>query len=235
MDALAPLAYMNCPRLSLALHALATLFCNGHAIALRRYSTQSPETVKECILLSLMCAMVGSVAGAQSSPPVTQCIGSASLVFSDSVSFFLDAPSGWVLDCKAGKRDGVMTVLYRTGESWRTGQAVMYANVLTPKGSTVEGFDARVRNEVASWSAGVPDAKVTVGRRIPTKAGQSAIVRKFTSASKDLFEIVAYVPRGRVIPILAMTARSGTAFTHALPAFERLVRSYAPGPSVQGR
>ena len=155
--------------------------------------------MKECILLSLMCAMVGSVAGAQSSPPVTQCIGSASLVFSDSVSFFLDAPSGWVLDCKAGKRDGVMTVLYRTGESWRTGQAVMYANVLTPKGSTVEGFDARVRNEVASWSAGVPDAKVTVGRRIPTKAGQSAIVRKFTSASKDLVEIVAYVPTSELV------------------------------------
>ena len=197
-------------------------------------TTLRPE-VKVGLIVGLAFAMVATKASAQSQTPAKQCVGASSLVFRDTVSFFLDAPTGWTLDCAAGKGDGVLTVLYRVGETWRTGPAVLYANVLTPKGATVLSFRERVQAEVTEWIAGVPDAKVTVRKSIPTKDGKTAVVRQFSSGSRSLFEIVAYVPRGRVIPILAMTAHSNRAFADALPAFERLVRSYAPGPTVQVR
>jgi hypothetical protein len=191
--------------------------------------------MKGRVLVCLLFVLVGSAAAAQSNAPAKQCVGASTLVYSDTVAFFLDAPTGWVLDCNAGKGDGVLTALYRTGETWRTGQAVMYANVLTPKGAPVLPFAERIQGEVADWTARVPDAKVVVRSNIPLKVGKAAVVRQFSSVSKGLYEIVAYVPRGRVTPILAMTARSSVAFEQALPAFERLVRSYAPGPTVQVR
>ncbi|HEY0582999.1 MAG TPA: hypothetical protein VGE94_12505 [Chloroflexota bacterium] len=43
-----------------------------------------------------------------------------------------------------------------------------------------------------------------------------------------MIEVVAYVPRGPIMPLLTMTARSERAFNDALPAFRRLVQSYVP-------
>jgi hypothetical protein len=164
-----------------------------------------------------------------------KCGGQSSLIYADSVSFFLEAPAGWTIDCEAGKNDGPITVLYRIGESWRTGEAVMYANVLTLDAAGPKAFQRRIATEVADWKSRVPDAHITVGKTIRTRDGAVAAVRHFSSKEKGLHEAVAYVPRGRVTPLLAMTARSATAFAHALPDFERLVRSYALGPVVTVR
>jgi hypothetical protein len=57
---------------------------------------------------------------------------------------------------------------------------------------------------------------------------EKAAVRHFESPTAQLFEVVAYVPRGPVMPLLTMTARSERAFNDALPAFRRLVQSYTP-------
>jgi hypothetical protein len=161
------------------------------------------------------------------------CVGPSTLVYADTVSFFLDAPRGWILDCNAGKDQGPLTVLYRVNESWRTGKAVMYATVLTDSGVPSTLFSKRVDAEVADWRQRVPDARVATLASLPMKGGGKAAVRRFQSPSKQLFEIVAYIPRGRIMPLLTMTARTESAFKDALPAFNRLVRSYAPGPVVK--
>lgn len=127
------------------------------------------------------------------------CVGRSTLVYADTVSFFLDAPPGWILDCNAGKDQGPLTVLYRVGESWRTGQAVMYAIVLTDRNARLS-FSKRVDAEVAEWRRDVPDARVVAMLPIRTNDGTRASVRRFQSA---------------------------------LPAFTRLVQSYAPEPRVK--
>ena len=162
------------------------------------------------------------------------CGGASSLVYSDSVSFFLSAPPGWILDCEAGRAQGALTVLYRTGESWRTGQAVMYASVMTDTAKQPRSFAARVKHEALDWQARVPDAVVSQRPSVKLKDGSIVQVRQFSSRADHLIEIVAYFPRGRVMPMVTMTGRTQRVFNQALPAFSQLVRSYGIGPTVKG-
>lgn len=161
------------------------------------------------------------------------CKGASSIVYRDSVSFLLDAPKGWILDCEAGRTDGPLTVLYRVGESWRDGRAVMYANLLSLDPDADSAIARRIDAEVRDWTQRVGDAVVTREPSIRTRGGIVAHVRRFVSRAHGLHEIVAYVPRGREMPLLAMTARSSQAFDEALPAFRAMVRSYAIGPRVR--
>lgn len=158
------------------------------------------------------------------------CVGQASVLSADTATFLVQAPPGWTLDCEAGKDQGPLTVLYRVGESWRTGAAVMYVSVLTEQAPRSRSFTKRVDTEVADWKRRTPDARVTVLPSLATKMGgtKKAAVRRFQSPATELFEVVAYVPRGRIMPLLTMTARSEMAFNDALPAFRRLVQSYSP-------
>lgn len=161
------------------------------------------------------------------------CKGAHSIVYRDSVSFILDAPKGWVLDCEAGRGDGPLTVLYRVGESWGNGQAVMYANLLSLELGADSAIARRIDAEVRDWKERTGDAVVTREPDIRTGGGIVVPVRRFVSRAHGLHEIVAYIPRGPDMPILAMTARSRQAFDKALPAFRALVRSYAVGPTMR--
>ena len=160
------------------------------------------------------------------------CKGASSLVYRDSVSFILDAPRGWTLDCEAGRNDGPLTVLYRVGESWRDGQAVMYANLLPLEPGADTTMAKRIDAEVRDWTQRTGDAVVTRDSSIRTAGGIVVPVLRFVSKTHGLQEIVAYIPRGREMPVLAMTARSSEAFEGALSAFRALVHSYAIGPTV---
>jgi hypothetical protein len=185
--------------------------------------------MKPSYLVSLVLVFAAPSLSAQA----PSCRGRSALVYADTISFFLEAPAGWLIDCEAGKSQGALTVLYRVGESWETGRAVMYASVLTDGDSTPIPFSKRVQGEVADWRGRVPDARVNSLASLTVKGGGRAAVRRFQSPSRHLFEIVAYIPRGRIMPLLTLTARNEKEFNRALPAFKRLVRSYAPGPVVK--
>jgi hypothetical protein len=179
------------------------------------------------LAVSILCI---AVAPAQAQ---RACKGPSALVHSDTVSFLLDAPKGWILDCEAGRSDGPLTVLYRVGESWRDGHAVMYASMLHLAPGGDPDMSKRIEAEMRQWKSRVTDAVVARGQSIRTRSGLVVPVRRFTSKANGLHEAVAYVPRGPDMPVLAMTARSAVAFENALPAFEALVRSYAVGPTVR--
>lgn len=156
------------------------------------------------------------------------CVGAASVISVHTASFLLKAPRGWTFDCEAGKDQGPLTVLYRVGESWRAGDAVMYVSVLTERPDHPRSFAKRVDAEVADWRRRAPDVRVTKLPEMSTNEGGAtkAAVRRFQSPTEHLSEIVAYVPRGPIMPLLTMSARSERAFQAALPAFRRFVQSY---------
>jgi hypothetical protein len=170
------------------------------------------------------------IATAPGSSAQTPCVGRASVVSADTATFLVQAPTGWILDCKSGKDDGPLTVLYRDGESWRDGKAVMYVSALTDRKARPMPTSRRIDDEVAEWRSRASDIKVTTLPPLATGrgVGPRAQVRRFESPSEQLFEIVAYVPRSRIMPILVMTARSVRAFNEALPAFQQFVSSYEP-------
>jgi hypothetical protein len=160
----------------------------------------------------------------------------SALLYHDSASFFVDPPRGWVIDAsELARAQGPIALFYRRGESWRTGDAVMYANVITLKGSGPNALATTIREEVARWSAAAGDAVVTSLPDIRSNTDHIASVRKFVSRNRRTHEAVAYIRQGSVVPLLVLIARSEAALAGAYPDFERLVKSYGPGPVISQR
>jgi hypothetical protein len=158
----------------------------------------------------------------------------SALLYHDSASFFVDPPSGWILDAsELARAQGPIAVFYRHGESWRSGDAVMYANVIRLRGTGADALAETIREQIARWSAAAGDAVVTDLPDIRSNNGQVASVRKFVSRARRTHEAVAYIRHGSVVPLLVLVARSEAAFAGAYPDFERLVKSYAPGPVIR--
>ena len=149
-------------------------------------------------------------------------------------SFFVTAPNGWVFDdSEVARAQGPMALFYRRGESWRSGEAVMYANVLTLLGTAPNALANTIDAEIARWSTAAGDAVVTPLVDIRTGTGDVAKVRKFVSGARQAHEVVAYIRNGSTVPILVIIARSEEALVDAYPDFVRLVMSYSPGPLVR--
>ena len=187
-----------------------------------------------------MCSAVAAfVLGASDAECQVRQQGSTSstrsaLVYHGRTSFFVNTPNGWVIDdSEAARAQGPIAVFYRRGESWRSGDAVMYANVLTLLGTAPNALATTIDAEVARWSTAAGDAVVTALVDIRTGTGEAAKVRKFVSRSRRTHEVVAYVRNGSTVPILVVLARSEEALVDAYPDFVRLVKSYAPGPLVR--
>jgi hypothetical protein len=191
------------------------------------------------VALQACCAIAALLLAASEAECQVQQQGSTSstrsaLHHNGRTSFFVNAPQGWILDdSDAARAQGPMAVLYRRGESWRSGDAVMYANVLTLLGRAGSALANTIDVEVARWSAAAGDAVVTPLVDIVTNTGDVAKVRKFVSATSRTHEVVAYIRNGSTVPIIVVVARSEEALVDAYPDFVRLVKSYAPGPLVR--
>ena len=191
------------------------------------------------VTLHTCCGIVAIVLAAGEADCQVQQQGSTSstrsaLRYHGRTSFFVTPPSGWVLDdSDAARAQGPMAVFYRRGESWSSGDAVMYANLLTPLGTAPNALATTIDAEVARWSASAGDAVVTPLIDIGTNTGDVAKVRKFVSRGRRTHEVVAYIRNGSTVPILVVVTRSEEALEDAYPDFVRLVKSYAPGPLVR--
>ncbi len=189
--------------------------------------------------LHMCCGILAIVLAAGDAECQVQQQGSTSSTrsavrYHGRTSFFVTPPNGWVLDdSDAARAQGPMALFYRRGESWRSGDAVMYANLLTPLGTAPSALATTIDAEVARWSASAGDAVVTPLIDIRTETGDVAKVRKFVSRARRTHELVAYIRNGSTVPILVVVARSEEALVDAYPDFVRLVKSYAPGPLVR--
>jgi hypothetical protein len=189
--------------------------------------------------LQICCAVAAFFLAASDAECQVQQQGSTSptrsaLLYHGRTSFFVRPPNGWVLDdSEAARAQGPMAVFYRRGESWRTGDAVMYANVLTLLGTGPNALAVTIDAEVARWSAAAGDAVVTPLVEIRIGTGEVAKVRKFVSQARRTHEVVAYMRNGSTVPILVVVARSEDALVDAFSDFVRLVKSYEPGPLIR--
>jgi hypothetical protein len=147
-----------------------------------------------------------------------------SLVYGDNHTFFVAAPPGWVLDNHSGLVDGVDTVLYPRGSSWKDSAAVMYAHVTTrAPGDTLDSF---IADDISAFRGPSSKLQIKDGSSIATEHGRFAVVRYFSGDSFGNREAVAYLAEKKVIVAIALTARTQGAFERSLPAFDQLVQSY---------
>ena len=141
------------------------------------------------------------------------------------ISFVLKEPSGWVLDTRAGRQEGVEAVLYREGSSWANGVVVMYARVIH-KDDTQDTVAKVISNDVADFMKLSKESKVADSPSLQTRDKKSAIVKTFYDAANKNHESVAFIDEAKVVVILALSSRDKAEYEKALPAFQALVNSY---------
>ena len=158
----------------------------------------------------------------------------SALVWHDSVSFFFTPPTGWQFNSKDGENEGALAVLYRTGESWSTGAAVMYAAMFNTPCAGQAALAKRVAVDVSEWRRKASDEAVVELPSIIVE-GRTVLLRKFVSPSQGAYEAVAYYCQPGGVPVLALSARSDSAYRHAYADFLKLAQSYGKGPKVKNK
>jgi len=140
-------------------------------------------------------------------------------------SFILKEPSEWVLDGETAKSQGLQSVLYKTGSSWKAAVVVMYVRVIY-KDETQPTLQKIIRNDVADFLKQSRDSKVSDSRALPTRDKKQAIVKGFFDGANKNYESVAFIDEPKVVVILALSSRKKDEFDKSLPAFQALVGSY---------
>jgi len=163
---------------------------------------------------------------ALATPCLGQAPGGRGIVYGPHHVFIVEAPPGWVLDNQVGRSRGLVAVFYREGQSWRTGDAVMYVNTAVPdSGTTADPFRV-IADDSLRFTKDAPGVRIGLAPSLRTKDGRVAHVRHFSGDPNGNWEAVAYIAEATVTPLLVLTARTRVAFEEALPAFARLVQSY---------
>lgn len=139
--------------------------------------------------------------------------------------FILKEPSGWVMDGAAAKPQGLETVLYREGSSWKNADAVMYARVVY-KDETQATVEKVITDDVSDFLKQSPKSKVSELPALATRDKKTAVVKGFYDAANKNHESVAFIDEPKVVVILALSSRDKDEFEKSLPAFKALVGSY---------
>ena len=147
--------------------------------------------------------------------------GEASICYAGEMAYTIAAPEGWQIDNRAGKSNGLCTLLYPKGSSWSDGPAVMYPNLLE-KGN--EELATVVRRDLdrlreASSDVVVADSKLPPGPESP------AVVKRIHGKEVNGYQEYAYLDGKKAVIVLVLASRTQSDFEGALPAFAKLVRS----------
>lgn len=153
------------------------------------------------------------------------------VIFGNNYSFTLTAPKGWVLDNSSGRGQGLQAVFYPKGSSWKTGAAVMYANVYQETDPSKESLQTVIANDVTEYKKNSVDLKVVDAESIltrtdPRSRDKKATVKHFTDDRNANTEAVAYIDEGKVVVMIVLSARSQRDFDSSLAAFKDLIGSY---------
>ena len=147
--------------------------------------------------------------------------GEASVCYAGEVAYTIAAPDGWQIDNRAGNANGLCTLLYPKGTSWKDGPAVMYPNLIE-KGN--EKFAAVVRRDVDRLRQASSDV-VVADSKLPPGPESRAVVKRIHGKDVNGYQEYAYLDGKRAVIVLVLASRTQADFQRALPAFAKLVRS----------
>jgi hypothetical protein len=142
-------------------------------------------------------------------------------------AFSLKSPEGWVIDSKSGVGQGLPAVFYPKGGSWEESPVIAYARS-RPRTRKVSSIEQAVQYLTETFHhEGFPKYQGEYIRTMRTDSGKEAVIYHFTGDKWGDYEATAYFLEGRTIDFVTLSARSEKEFRGALPAFEKLVASYA--------
>jgi hypothetical protein len=175
------------------------------------------------IVLASVLIAIGTLAHAE-----TGC----AIVYGTDWAFLFATPEGWVALCRAERQTGAALALWPQGSTFADAPAVMYVTVNGKHDPSLEAFAAA---EQQRFRATAPKVTVTPVGPMPVAHGKRALVVRLAGDPGQNHELVAYTEGPTAYFILVMSARSVKALEEHQPAFQALLRSFAPMQAAHGR
>src|SRR2546430_4056732 len=166
-------------------------------------------------------AIVATMALCLNAGAAKAATGEASVCSAGEAAYTIAAPEGWQIDTRAGRNNGLCTVLYPKGTSWTDGPAVMYPNLLA-KGK--EELAAVVRRDLDRIREASSDV-VVADSKLPPGPESRAVVKRIHGKAGTGYQECAYLDGKSAVIVLVLASRTQSDFEHALPAFAKVVRS----------
>jgi hypothetical protein len=158
--------------------------------------------------------------------------GSGGFVYGKDHAYFLEAPKGWVLDSADAAKENVGGVFHPANAHWPESGVIIYTDFYKKREALQTPSDA-MRNDVALFqkdgSAIHPVKKPSIKTSIGGLGGE---VYYFGPDRRGQYDARAYFVYKDYIDYFVLTARDKATFEKSLPAFEHVVRSYAPKLNV---
>jgi hypothetical protein len=138
--------------------------------------------IKRLISASFVILLVlGNTSALQQDPP-SRSGADGTILIGRNYGFILREPAGWLLDGASGKAQGVDAVIYREGESWKTGVAVMYARVVRKDSKERETIQKVIESDVDEFKKANQMSRVSESAPLTTRDKKNATVKDFYDA-----------------------------------------------------
>lgn len=140
-------------------------------------------------------------------------------------AYWLDAPSGWVLDNQAGKRQGLHAVFYPKNESWAKATGIIYSKAIV-KGGSINSIEEYIKFTLASFEKNSPNIEVKCKSEIELNDKRKALIYEWVGDKWGNFESVAYINENHVIVIIVYNCKNEEYYKQNYDKFEQVVKSY---------
>jgi hypothetical protein len=154
--------------------------------------------------------------------------GPAGFVLGKDHAYFLQAPQGWLMDPADAAKDKVGAVFHPASAHWPQSKVIIYTDFFKRAKGKQTPADA-MRADIALFkkegSVIQPIKKPSIKTKMGGLVGE---VYYWGPDRRGQFDARAYFAYEGYIDYFVLTARDKALFEHCLPAFEHVVRSYAP-------
>jgi len=151
-------------------------------------------------------------------------------VHGDNHCYYFNSPSGWTLDNKSGKNQGMPMVFYPKNSTWAQATTVIYTNNVDFKSGTktpqekIKGQVSRVLEDFRT--SGSPGIKASFVKAIKSKNGAEGELWKFSGDKWGNTELVAYFIGRNTVNFFVMTSRDKKDLENTEKALDELAQSY---------
>ncbi len=154
--------------------------------------------------------------------------GAGGFVYGKDHAYFLEAPKGWVMDSGDAAKENVGAVFHPAKAHWPESGVIIYTDFFKKRKGLATPHEA-MQNDVALFrkegSVVQPVKKPSIKTEIGGLVGE---VYHLGPDRRGQYDARAYFTYKGYIDYFVLTARDKATFNKSLPAFQHVVRSYAP-------
>jgi hypothetical protein len=152
--------------------------------------------------------------------------GPGGFVYGKDHAYFVEAPNGWVMDPGDAAKEQVGAVFHPASAHWPESRVIIYTDFYSKKKGRETPSEA-MRNDVALFEKEGSNVQPVKKASIKTNVG-GLVAEVYHFDSDRQYDARAYFSYKGYIDYFVLSARDKATFEKSLPAFEHVVKSYAP-------